>query len=154
MMQEKVVEILLHILNEVRKSKKSVGEIDLSSLERKGYTETEINTAFNWIVERQDMVTSASQPPTGEHPPSFRILNSIERIAIPTDAHGYLMELRELNIISDLELETIIERLLIIGFDQPDSSTVQAIVLAVLSEADNRNHPLGTVVIPTIDTVH
>ena len=44
-MQEKVIEIIVYILNEMRNSK-HINEIDIKRLNSDGYTDAEINTAF------------------------------------------------------------------------------------------------------------
>jgi len=53
-MNERMVEILVYILRELRGRPKGTRNLDLLSkdLVRQGYTENEINSAFSWLFDR------------------------------------------------------------------------------------------------------
>jgi uncharacterized protein Smg (DUF494 family) len=152
-MQEKIVEILIYVLNELRRTNKPIGEIDVKTLEGKGYTPVEINAAFNWLVER---IAQVGSKPSSEVPQSssFRVLNNAEKLAISSEAYGYLMQLRELNIITTAELEFIIERSLMSGFERLDIFEMQSVVASILFESEMRNASQGKIVVNSNDTIN
>ncbi|HTO93845.1 MAG TPA: hypothetical protein VMM80_05715, partial [Bacteroidota bacterium] len=53
-MKEKVVELLIYIMSEIQDNK-GIGDIDLSDLKTRGYTQSEISAAFSWIYENSDL---------------------------------------------------------------------------------------------------
>jgi uncharacterized protein Smg (DUF494 family) len=153
-MQERIVEILMYVLNEVRKTNKQIGEIDISTLERQGYSQTEISLAFSWLFDRlSGNIEQAPRLPE-QHSTSFRILHQAEKYVITTEAFGYLIQLRELNIISDAEFEIIIERSLLSGFERLEISAIQAIVASVLFDAGHSGKNRGEMIFHSNDTIH
>jgi uncharacterized protein Smg (DUF494 family) len=131
-MQEKIVEILIHVLSEIQKTNKPLTEIDITALEKKGYTPSEISTAFSWLVDR---IQEKGETKNNRQEHSFRILHAVEKEVISSEAFGYLLSLHELNLISDEELETIIERAMMSGFDKLDQEEIRMIALSVLFDA-------------------
>ena len=152
-MQEKIVEILIYVLSELKRTNKSISEIDIDTLEKKGYTPTEISAAFNWLVDRLTHVSESTKH-AGQQSDSFRVLNSAEKLAISSEAFGYLMQLHELHVISDIELEMIIERSLMIGFERLDPQEMQCLVASVLFESDIRGAMHGKLMMYSSDTIH
>ncbi len=53
-MQERIVEIILFLVSEL-KSNKQLNDVDVSLLTESGYTQTEISTAFSWLFERMSL---------------------------------------------------------------------------------------------------
>ena len=128
-MQERIVEILIYVLNEVRRTNKPLGEIDIAPLSSKGYTEAEISTAFSWLFDRINLLAIVSREPA---PASFRVLSPAEQFAISTEAYGYLLQLRELNMISATELEEVIERAMGSDVDRFGVMEIEGLVVSVL----------------------
>jgi uncharacterized protein Smg (DUF494 family) len=152
-MQEKIMEILIYVLSELKKANKSIGEIDVGALEKKGYTPIEITAAFKWVVDSLTRGENDARQ-IARNSSSFRILNSAEKLAISSEAFGYLLQLHELRVISDIELELIIERSLLSGFEQIDPVEMQNIVSSVLSESEIRNAMQGKIVMYSNDSIH
>ena len=117
-MQERIIEILVYVLTEVKRTNKAVGEIDISSLVQKGYTQQEISTAFAWLNNRlQSEEKTIDRSLEQEERGSFRVLHRAEQYVITPEAYGYLIQLRELEIISLKEMELIIEQAMLEGFE-------------------------------------
>jgi uncharacterized protein Smg (DUF494 family) len=133
-MQEKIVEILLQVLNEIQKTNKPLAEVDITALEKKGYTSSEISTAFSWLIDRIQAKKSGKEKTRTR---SFRILHSAEKEVISSEAFGYLLSLHELNLISNAELETIIERAMMSGFDKLDQEDIRGIALTVIFDVQD-----------------
>ncbi|MBI5215956.1 MAG: DUF494 family protein [Ignavibacteriae bacterium] len=153
-MHEKIVEILIYVLNEVRKSNKPIGEIDFKALERKGYTQSEISTAISWLYERLKPERDIADRKPDFRPPSFRVLHPAERYILSQDAHGYLIQLRELNILSDHELELVIERAMLSGYEQLTSPEIQSIVSSILfTSVESFDQRRGQIMLSGNDTI-
>lgn len=150
-MYEKIVEILIYVLNEVRRTNKPLGEIDVSVLQRKGYTETEITTAFSWLFDRLKGVPDDRQMFEEGRAESFRILHSAEQYVISPKAFGYLLQLRELNLLSSNQLEMVIDRAMMSGLEQLSISDIQDVVASVLFDTDG---PRGKMIMDANDSIH
>jgi uncharacterized protein Smg (DUF494 family) len=150
-MYEKIVEILIFVLNEVRKTNKPLGEIDISQLESKGYTEAEISTAFTWLFDRLRTGTTVRSAIVDQNRGSFRVLHNAEQQVITPEAFGLLLQLQQLDIISDSELEMIIERAMVSGLDRHETSDIHDIVASVLFDTDSVR---GQFFLNSNDTIH
>jgi uncharacterized protein Smg (DUF494 family) len=153
-MHEKIVEILIYVLNEVRKSNKPLGEIDFKALERKGYTQSEISTAISWLYERLKPERDIAEHRLEFRPPSFRVLHPAERFILSQDAYGYLIQLRELHILSDQELELVIERAMLSGYEQITTPEIQSIVSSILfTSVESFDQRRGQIMLNGSDTI-
>ncbi|MDZ7268531.1 MAG: DUF494 domain-containing protein [candidate division KSB1 bacterium] len=117
-MNERVVEILVYIMSEIRGKKSNPERLELISrdLLQRGYSPSEISFAFSWLFERysgesEELLYTASTT----RPGAVRILHEAERAVLSTEAYGYLLQLKQLRLLSDLELEQVIERALMTG---------------------------------------
>ena len=114
-MYERVIEIIAYIVNELSTDHtlEDSGKFDVLSqkLADNGYTESEINFAFSWILEKAkfDSTNETEVPLIRSH----RILHDFEKLAISPGAYGYLIQLHELELIDDMEMEQIIEKALL-----------------------------------------
>ncbi len=150
-MYEKIVEILIYMLSEVRKTNKPLGEIDISQLADKGYTEAEISTAFNWLFDRLRGANISHAPVLDQGTDSFRVLHAAEQHIIAPEAFGLLLQLRQLGLISEPELELIIERAMVNGLERQDAADIHDIVVSVLFDSDNLR---GQFFLNSNDTIH
>jgi len=134
-MNERVVEILVYIMSEIRGNKTVAAQLEVLSrdLVQRGYTENEISSAFSWLVDRykSDFEELArNSGPTLSH--SFRILHDLERLVITPAAQGYLLQLRALGILDDADLEGIIERAMMVGSPRIDESEIKSLIASTL----------------------
>jgi len=154
MIQERIVEILMYVLNEVQKTKKPLGEIDLSSLMQKGYTQEEIITAFTWLQDRLKSDVKFLEVASRQQSASFRILHSAEKYVIPAEAFGYLIQLHQLNIITEAELELVIERSMLSGFEQLTVDEIKAIVASIVFDMDRDDFKRGRIFFNSDNTIN
>ncbi|MHB1048889.1 MAG: DUF494 family protein [Bacteroidota bacterium] len=135
-MQEKIVEILIYLIGEIRKNT-PITDIDLSVLSQRGYSTTEISTAFNWLFEKishgENIVTETGEISSTSH----RVLHEAERMVITAEAYGYMIQLRELGLISDMDIEVIIDRIMMSGYPTVDGEEIKSHVAALLAENDD-----------------
>ncbi len=118
----RVMEIVLYLVGEIRRNKQ-LADIDLKKLSDRGYSESEVSTAFTWLVDKimvagsqAELTPSAAQKAfetNGRTP--FRVYHELELAILEPEARGYLLELRELGLMKDAELELLIDRLWMLG---------------------------------------
>ena len=136
-MNERVVEILVYIMNQIRNKKDALNQLDLLSqdLLSRVYTENEISSAFSWLMERIGSDTDELVKHTGPVSSfSFRVLHELEQMIIAPEAFGYLLQMKELNLLDDYDIEQVIERAVMLGTSQVDIVGIKAIVASVLSQ--------------------
>ncbi len=138
-MNERVVEILVYLMSQIRENSGAIERIDGMSKEllNQGYTENEINAAFSWLFEKiqmdQEKVFGESQSSIQS---AFRVLHEAEKIVIRPEAHGYLIQLKELGIISQSDMEQAIERAMMLGVNDVSAEDIKSIVVALLFSSD------------------
>jgi Smg protein len=148
-MQERIVEILLYLVNELR-SNKRLSDVDVSSLTRDGYTQSEISSAFSWLFERLTLGKSITDVSSGAST-SYRMLNDIEKMVIESQAFGYLIQCRQLGLLSTPDIETIIERIMMAGFSTVGLPEMKSFVAGYLFDLEGSN---GQVSLGMNDTIH
>lgn len=138
-MNDRIVDILILILSEIRKSDARPAKLELLSkdLLKKGYTETEISSAFSWLLSRfkgdsEEIVQNLG--PSLKN--SFRILHEIEQSVITAEAYGYLIQLKELELINEMDMEFVLERALMLGTSKVNVSDIKNIVASMLFNPD------------------
>ncbi|MEK7818747.1 MAG: DUF494 family protein [Bacteroidota bacterium] len=152
-MQEKIVDIIVFIL---RKMKKEIHlkDIDMKILAKKGYTPNEISTALSWLEENISRKSKSTIEKSKNKTNAFRILHNIERGVINSEAFGYLIELKELGIINDVETENIIDRLMASELLVVSIEEMKAIVSSFILEGkiSGRNFTISPS--HNFDTIH
>ena len=151
-MQEKVIEIIVIILNEMRSSK-GLKDIDVKKLSNEGYTDAEINTAFAWIFSKLDSgveILQAQQARSGSH----RVFHPVEKKILKKDAVGYLIQLKELGILTDSDIEGVIDRLLSSGYQKAGAAEVKMVVSSMLFDPDSLSEMKGKLLLQNNDTIH
>lgn len=154
-MQERIVEIIIYLLEEFRHQQSEENYHDLSSeLISRGYTENEINFAFSWVFNhlQSKNANSTEQFEYSEH--SNRVLHDVERLIISPEAYGYLLQLKYLGLISDFELENIVERVLSIGSSTVSLEEIKTITASMLLGTDTNNSWDGVFFHPGTNTIH
>ena len=115
-MQERIVEIILFLVNEL-KSNKQLSDVDVSFLTDNGYTQSEISTAFSWLFERLS-VGQKLVAEQGDTHLSQRVLHDVEKTVISPEGFGYLLQCQQLGLLSNADIETIIERIMAAGDEE------------------------------------
>jgi uncharacterized protein Smg (DUF494 family) len=139
-MNERVVEILILIMSEIKQSRDGAKNLEVLSkdLIQRGYTENEISSAFSWLLNRLNSESEEliqNQGPTSDR--SFRLLHEIERSIIATEAFGYIIQLKELGIIDEVEVEQVLERAMMLGTSQVNVADIKSIVASILFNPEN-----------------
>jgi uncharacterized protein Smg (DUF494 family) len=148
-MQERIVEIILYLVSEMR-SNKRLSDVDVSSLTRDGYTQSEISSAFSWLFERLTLGKSMTDVTSGAST-SHRMLNDIEKMVVESQAYGYLIQCQQLGLLNNIDVETIIERIMMAGFTTIGLPEMKSFVAGYLFDMEASN---GQVSLGMNDTIH
>jgi uncharacterized protein Smg (DUF494 family) len=140
----RVMEIVLFLVGEMRRNKQ-IGDIDLRKLSERGFSETEVSTAFSWLLDKialdskQSNVTDLSKFKFPGKTP-FRVYNDLEVAFLTPEARGYLIQLRELGLLGDSEMELLIDRLWFAGAHAVDLDIIRELAAAIIFDfSDSSN---------------
>lgn len=151
-MYERVVEIIMFLVNELE-SNKQLSDVDVSVLSKNGYTQSEISTAFSWLFERMNIgQRMADEAEAGEA--SHRILHDVEKMVISPEAFGYLLQARQFRILSNRDLETIIERVMAAGFSTVGVPEMKSFIAGMLFDTEGQHSAGGRISWNNNDTIH
>lgn len=151
-MQEKIIEIIVFILNEMSNNK-ALEDVDVNRLASEGYTDAEINTAFAWIFSKIESGEELLRKQEGRKV-SHRVFHPVERKVLSGEAIGYLIQLKELGLLTDAGIETVIDRIMSAGYHKAGAGEVKMIVSAMLFDHDNMTDSGRRMMLDNNDTVH
>ncbi|MBI2619914.1 MAG: DUF494 family protein [Ignavibacteriales bacterium] len=151
-MYERVVEIIMFLVNEL-KSSKQLSEVDVAVLSNNGYTASEISTAFSWLFERMN-VGQAMVEQSEANPASHRILHDVEKMVISPEAYGYLLQAQQFKILTNSDIETIIERIMAAGFSTVGIPEMKSFIAGMLFDTDSQQGSGGRISWGSNDSVH
>ena len=110
-MGDRFLEIVVFLISQLKDDHGRIDDIEEISayLKTQGFSENEISTAYSWILDRLQTDTEFVYDSKGSIT-ATRILSDNERHHFETDAVGYLMQLAHFNILTDEQMETVLER--------------------------------------------
>jgi uncharacterized protein Smg (DUF494 family) len=152
-MKEKVVEILIYLMSEMQENKQ-LNEIDLSDLRTKGYTQSEISAAFSWLYDNVQTSYAGAISSGATTAESRRVLHDAEKLALSMESQGYLIQLRELGLLDDKDLETVIERAMVTGYEKLSIGEIREIVASVLLSKGRSVAGPDSYLLDANDTIH
>ena len=111
-MDKRFLDVLNFVLDEMNES--GSGDLDLETIvdvmQDEGFSDAEIQSAMSWIMNNGDGFERNSVPLSNVPRPMWRTLNEIEEQTISPKAYSYLFHLRQLNILTDDNMEKVIDR--------------------------------------------
>jgi len=151
-MQDKVIEIIVYILSEIKEIKQ-LNDININSLTDKGYSDSEINTAFAWIFSKLDegeLIFKNEIVKTRSH----RFFNIVENKIFSVDAKGYLLLLRELGLLNDLDIDLVIERVILSGYQKINITDLKKFISSFILNTENKSDVLSRMILQNNDTIN
>jgi uncharacterized protein Smg (DUF494 family) len=154
-MYQRIMELLVLLMDEFGKVSMQSDQMDHISedLLRRGYTEQEINTAFFWLYHRFWGEGDNSFPHSLDiqepAETAHRMLNSVERRYVTSEAFGYLLQLRNLKLITNRDMEKIIERTVILEVVPAGIEEIKMVTQSVLFEDNMQGGGSRSVVPPS-----
>ena len=135
-MNDKIIEILIHLLGHLRDHDldvESLGEFS-DGLVTRGYDEKEVAEAIHWFLERLNSRTVMSTEIIEQKAESVRVLHDYERINIPPEIYGYLLKLKSISVITGAQMEKILDYYMLLGPNSLNDVDVNEIIASVLFE--------------------
>jgi uncharacterized protein Smg (DUF494 family) len=139
-MNNHILDILALIMKEIQQSESEDLDLQLiiDILSEQGFSDDDISTAITWIMNNQNHIDRMIQgSPAGIPRPIWRHLNAGESNAISPRAYSYLFHLRELQLLSDDDMERIIERAVTLHISQIDIEDIQDLIAAVVLDFES-----------------
>ncbi|MGC3981594.1 MAG: DUF494 domain-containing protein [Steroidobacteraceae bacterium] len=132
-MKESVLDILIYLFeNYVDAEVDAAPEPDRDTLktelEQAGFADREIDQALAWL-ESLSASPARSAMPTSR---AIRVFDVTECARLDLECRGYIMHLENLGILSPVQREWVIDRLLALSADEIDIDQVKWVVLMVL----------------------
>lgn len=133
-MKEGVLDILIYLFENYFDADPDEGlEPDRATLkqelERAGFPAAEVERALCWLEELAADPVRAEPAPTSR---AIRIFDALEQARLDTDCRGYLVHLENVGILSPVQRELVIERLMALDSDDIDIEKLKWVVLMVL----------------------
>jgi Smg protein len=130
-MTDSVLDVLLYLFETYAEQEQDADQGVLrDELLQAGFGEPEVDTALDWL---EGLSTEHGEPFSnvpGER--SVRIFNSVEVDRLDVDCRGYLVYLEQIGILTALQRELVIDRLMALGPGVIDVEQVKWVVLMVL----------------------
>ncbi len=135
-MDEKLAEIIIAVVDRLvdgNASSETVASIT-EFLMGEGYTLGEINSAFMYLYQSVDerffeegrIMLRMSRKGT------IRVLNDFEKSLISPEAYGYILQLSQLGLLTDLQVEEVIERAIYYCNDKVEVNDLKQIVPSII----------------------
>ena len=134
-MKEGVLDILIYLFENYFDADTDDGfEPDRETLklelEKAGFPGTEVERALCWLEDlAADHPARLPPSPTSR---AIRVFAALEQARLDTDCRGYLVHLEQVGILSPLQRELVIDRLLALEGDEIDIDKLKWVVLMVL----------------------
>ena len=103
-------------------------------LERAGFARAKVERALDWLTDlafRQERAAATAQ--AGAQPQGVRVFTDGELVRLSTECRGLLLTLERAQVLTAQQREVVIERMLALDADEPDTEQLKWVVLMVLS---------------------
>ena len=143
-MQEKILEIVVYLVNRLSDHQASINSFDEMSadLRSMGFTDHEISSAYDWLLKHYEDYPDSFAVPEGEsNTKAVRILSDMERQIVAPEAYGYLIQLRQLGLLSTEQMEMILDRCALFMNEPIGLAEIKILVSVALFEAGSAEFP-------------
>ena len=152
-MFERIIEIIVYVISELQ-GKKSISDIDVQELKSLGYTNSEISTAFSWLVDRAELSQQLFSEEKPTRSQSFRVMHEAEEDLFTKEAYGELIQMQTLGILNNEQIEALIEKSMMSGWLQIDKKHLIKYIATTIF-ADNSETRFGSrVMLDGSDTIN
>lgn len=135
-MQERIIEIIIYLLEKFQQRSDKNIDIDLSKeLLTRGYTDNEINLAFSWVSNHLQSKTADSKKDYSVD--SDIVFDDLEKLIISPEAYGYLLQLYHLGMLQEYDLEDVIDRVLSKGKSHITLDDVKSVAASLIFSSES-----------------
>ena len=137
-MDQRIVEIILYVIGEIESRRVSLDEIEGISedLIRQGFSRREVATAFSVFNQRIVGQQNRSQTMEPQSLNAFRVLHDVESQYVTPEAHGHILQMLHLGVITHSDVEELIERCVMMGSPATEISEMKMLVATHLFEKE------------------
>lgn len=129
-MFERIIEIIVFVISELQ-NKQNITDVDLKQLQNLGYTNTEISTAFSWLADKFELSDDIDGESITQRS-SIRILHTSEQELFTKEAFSELIQMQTLRMISNEQLELLLERGMYSGGELIDNRRLKQLVAQIV----------------------
>lgn len=133
-MDSRILEIVFYLMDHFEEGDgQSVSISDFSAdLKTLGYSEEEISSAYNWVMDHFTGVGENLYSGFSEAPGACRILTEIERARLSPEAYGLLIKLTNVGVLSGEQFERVLDRITLMTTLSIGVEQTKLLVTAVL----------------------
>src|SRR5580698_914733 len=135
LMTTSVLDILIYVFDRyMLEDTSEVPERDdlARDLELLGFGSASVERALDWLADLADVRQHCAEAPARESV-SLRVYSDGELTRLSTESRGFLMHLERHGILSPVQREVVLDRLLALDSDELDTEQIKWVVLMVLS---------------------
>ena len=151
-MRENIIDIIAYLMTELH-SNHVINEKTVVALSDKGYSQTEISTAFSWLADRASMQEFANLA-ADDNTSSFRILHEFEKIFLSSEVYGYILLLWQLGVLTREQVEDVIDRCIATGQQPLSKNEAKEVIANLLFSAEPFSAPHRRVFLHPTDMIH
>ena len=149
----------MYVIGEIQSRRVDIDEIDGISddLMQRGFSQREVATAFSLVANRLGRDRDRSKQNLPINTNAHRVLHEVERIFITPEAYGYILQLYHLRILNHLDLESLLERCILMGNLNIGEEEMKMLVASHLLENDSIQGEQGisvTTIRPAPEHIH
>jgi uncharacterized protein Smg (DUF494 family) len=152
-MKERVVELLVLLMTEIQ-GNKQLTDIDVSLLRERGFSHGEISAAFSWLHDHMPTDQGRVQHVDRSTAGSRRVLHDAERMIFSTEGQGYLILLQEFGLLDQRDIEAVIERAMITGYENLSVGELREIVASFLFAKQPSQGGSSHIMLNNEDSIH
>jgi Smg protein len=133
-MTNSVLDILIYVFDRyMLEDTSEVPERDdlARDLELMGFGSASVERALDWLADLADVRLQTADAPRGST--SLRLYSDGELTRLSTESRGFLMHLERHGILTPLQREVVLDRLLALDSEELDTEQIKWVVLMVLS---------------------
>src|SRR5215469_17494485 len=102
-------------------------------LERAGFAAVKVERALDWLTDLAFRQGRTAPPQTGMRTQGVRVFTDGELMRLSTECRGLLLRLERAEVLTPQQREIVIERMLALDAEEPDTEQLRWVALMVLS---------------------
>ena len=157
-MRDRFLEIVVFLMDCMRSNNGRFPDSDdfTSTLQTMGYSDTEISSAYYWLVNRFEEAPEQLFSDLASSQSVNRILSARERVRLTTEAHGLLVKLLTLRLISSEQFESILERINVLDAEPVTVNQLKLIASSVVFREHNEYESFDPDIVESVssDTIN
>ncbi|MDF1545349.1 MAG: DUF494 family protein [bacterium] len=133
-MTNRILEIVVLLIDYFRENQDHFSNIDdlSSNLKARGYTDSEISSAYSWLMDRYENAPEKHFSNFPDLSGSHRVFSEEERFQLTIESQGFLHKLLGLGLIDNEQFEAILERATMVSGSPLDLDQVKMVASTLI----------------------